>query len=130
MSFADKIGRWFVVASWILAGIYCLLSVIVTVSLARELHAPRMIVAGDVIYAVCGIAFLVAAVGVARRSPWARILSVCLWALFGYWDFGAIGAYGDKRWLPLAGFGMLVIALFWLIAPAPADSPREALRNT
>jgi len=130
MFFADKIGRWFVVASWILAGVYCLLSVIFTVTLARALHAPRLIAMSDVIYAVCGVAFLVAAAGIARRARWSRMLSLCLWAVFGYWDFGAIGAYGDKRWLPLAGFGMLVIVLFWLIAPAPAEPPREALRNT
>lgn len=117
MNIAEKFGRWFVAAAWIAAGGYCLLNAGIGVTLARELHAPHMIVQEDVIYACSGLAFLAAAFGVVRHYRWARQLSFGLWALLGYWDLGAFGQFADRRWFPLLGFALFVVALFWLVAP-------------
>jgi hypothetical protein len=118
MSIFAKFGRWFVVTLWTAAGAFCLLNATVDVERAMEVHAQRIIVLEDVIYALAGIAFLGAAIGIARRLHWARQLSLGLWALFGYWDLTAMSEFADKRWFPLLGFASLVVALFWLISPA------------
>ncbi len=118
MSLFQKLGRWFVITLWTVAGAFCLLNAVVDVMRANEAHVQRIIVTADVIYLVGGIAFFVAAIGIARRLHWARQLSLGLWALFGYWDFTAIGEFADRRWFPMLGFASLVLALFWLISPA------------
>ncbi|HUK29783.1 MAG TPA: hypothetical protein VLV89_01640, partial [Candidatus Acidoferrum sp.] len=72
----------------------------------------------DLIFLFAGIGFFTGAYGVARRLTWARHLSLALWALFGYWDFGAIGTYADMRWFPLALLVLFFAALLWLLSPA------------
>ena len=117
MSILEKLGRWFVITLWTVAGAFCLLNAVVDVMRAREAHVERIFVMTDLIYIVGGMAFFVAAIGILRRLQWARSLSLGLWALFGYWDFTAMGEFADKRWFPLLGFASLVIALFCLISP-------------
>lgn len=119
MNIAEKLGRWFVVAVWIVAGAYSLLNVSI-----------RFFTSQDAVYALSGLAFFVAAFGIARRNRWARPLSLVLWVVFGYWDFGAIGLFGDMRWFPLLGLALLFAALLWLMSPAAAGSQRGAMRHT
>lgn len=118
MSIFEKLGRWFVILLWTVSGAFCLLSATIDVVRAREAHVQQIFVMAVAVYTVGGIAFLLAAVGIARRRHWARSLSLGLWALFGYWNFNAIGEFADRRWFPALGFASLVIALFWLISPA------------
>jgi hypothetical protein len=55
---------------------------------------------------------------VARRDVWARQVSLGRWALFGYWDFGALGSFEEIRWFPLVALVMFFAALLWLLSPA------------
>ncbi len=110
MNIAEKFGRWYVAALWAGAGIFCVLNVVV--------HPSSKLTESDLIFLLAGIGFFTGAYGVARRLTWARHLSLALWALFGYWDFGAIGTYADLRWFPLALLVLFFAALLWLLSPS------------
>jgi hypothetical protein len=110
MNVSTRVGRWYVVTLWVAAGIFCVLNV--------ALHPANYLTKSDLIYLLAGIGFFTGAFGVARRLNWARPLSIGLWALFGYWDFGALGTFADMRWFPLAALGLFFAALLWLLSPA------------
>ncbi len=110
MNVSEKFGRWYVVALWAAAGVFCLLNVVV--------HPASNMTESDLIYLLAGVGFFSGAIGIARRYVWARHVSIGLWALFGYWDFGALGSFGDMRWFPLAALGLFFAALLWLLSPA------------
>jgi uncharacterized membrane protein YhdT len=96
-------------------------------------HANRAVIVfsrDDAIFTLAGIAFFTGAYGIARRLRWARGFSLGLWAIFGYWDFGAIGFYGEMRWFPLTALTLLFIALLWLMSSAAMEPSREAIRHT
>jgi hypothetical protein len=110
MNVSSKLGRWYVVALWAAAGAFSVLNVIV--------HPASNMTQSDLIYLLAGVGFFTGAIGVARRYVWARPLSIGLWALFGYWDFGAIGSFADMRWFPLTALVLFFAALLWLLSPA------------
>jgi hypothetical protein len=130
MNIAEKFGRWFVVGVWILAGAYCLLNVCFDVAMERSFHTLKVFDSQDAIYTVAGFAFLVAAFGITRHHGWARTLSLGLWALFGYWDFGAMGTFADERWFPFIALGLFAAALLWLLSSAAHEDSRGAFRLT
>lgn len=109
MEIIEKFGRWFVVALWCAAAYFCLADISIRTFGAED--AKLMGYAG---------AFLVGAYGLVRKMRWGRQFSLVLWAMFGYWDFGALGFYADMRWFPLTALGLLFAALLWLISPAAA----------
>jgi hypothetical protein len=110
MNISEKFGRWYVVALWAAAGAFCVLNVVV--------HPGSNLTKSDLLFLLAGVGFFTGAYGVARRMSWARHLSIGLWALFGYWDFGAIGTYADLRWFPLTLLGLFFAALLWILSPA------------
>ncbi len=110
MDISPKLGRWYLTVLWAAAGVFCVLNVVV--------HPPRNMTNSDLIYLFAGVCFFSEAYGVARRLSWARHVSLGLWALFGYWDFGALGSFGDMRWFPLVALGLFFAALLWLLSPA------------
>jgi hypothetical protein len=119
MNVSEKFGRWYVVTLWAAAGVFCVLNVIV--------HPASTLTTPDLIFLAAGIGFFSGAVGVARRYVWARHVSLGLWALFGYWDFGALGSFGDMRWFPLAALVMFFAALLWLLSPAALGQSMAAV---
>jgi hypothetical protein len=110
MNVSKKFGRWYVAVLWAAAGIFCVLNVVV--------HPAGNMTTSDLLFLLAGVMFFTGAIGLARRYPWARNLSIALWALFGYWDFGALGSFGDMRWFPLTALGLFFVALLWLLSPA------------
>jgi hypothetical protein len=130
MNIAEKYGRWFVVVLWTLAGTFCIYNIWYGFFVARADRAAVVFSSVDAIYTLAGIAFFTGAFGVGRRLRWARTFSFGLWALFGYWNFGAIGLYGDMRWFPLTALALLFLALLWLMSSAAMESSREAIRHS
>jgi hypothetical protein len=130
MNIAEKFGRWYVVVLWCLAGAFCIYNNWYGFFVAHANRAVVVFSRDDAIFTLAGIAFFTGAYGIARRLRWARGFSLGLWAIFGYWDFGAIGFYGEMRWFPLTALTLLFIALLWLISSAAMEPSREAIRHT
>src|SRR5580704_2246043 len=129
MNIAEKFGRWFVAGVWILAGIYCLLNVYYGAGFSR-LWGFKAFNTQDAIYTFAGLAFLVAAFGIARHLRWARALSLALWALFGYWDLSALRAYSDVIWFPIIAFVLFVATLLWLLSSASREDSQQTILHT
>ena len=121
MNVSEKFGRWYVVALWAAAGVFCVLNVVA--------HPASYLTKSDLIYLLVGVGFFTGAYGVARRLIWARHVSIALWALFGYWDFGALGSFADMRWFPLAALGLFFAALLWLLSPAALGQSLAAVSH-
>jgi hypothetical protein len=119
MQFTEKIGRWYVVALWCAAAYFCISNISIS-AFGTE----------DAKYMFYASAFIVGAYGIARRQRWGRQFSLILWAIFGYWDFGALGFYAEMRWFPLVALALLFAALLWLISPAALGQTLEAVRPT
>jgi hypothetical protein len=125
MNIAEKFGRWFVVAVWLLAGTYCLLNAGFDVALERSWHTGGIFDSQDAAYTLAGFAFLAAAILIVRHHRWARPLSLALWAIFGYWDFSSMSTFADQRWFPLTAFALFVLAFLWLLSPAARGDARD-----
>jgi hypothetical protein len=119
MNVSEKFGRWYVTALWTAAGVFCVLNVVV--------HPASTLTTPDLIFLGAGIGFFSGAIGVARHYVWARHVSLGLWALFGYWDFGALGSFGEMRWFPLVALVLFFAALLWLLSPAALGQPMSAV---
>ena len=134
MNIAGKFGRWFVVVLWTLAGGFSIYNIWYGFFVARADKSVVVFSSVDVTYTLAGIAFFTGAYGLARRLRWARTFSFGLWAIFGYWNFGAIGSYGDIKWFPYTALALWFIALIWLMSSAARerfDEPsNEAIRHT
>jgi hypothetical protein len=130
MNIAEKYGRWFVVILWSCAGLFCVYNLWFGFTVARAAGVAVVFSSSDVWFTLAGIAFFTGAYGVARRLRWARGFSFGLWALFGYWNFGAIGMYGDMRWFPFTALALLFLALLWLMSSAAMETSREVIRHT
>jgi len=118
----EKFGRWCVAVLWAAAGVFCVLNVVV--------HPSETLTRPDIEYLLAGVLFFAGAYGVARRLRWARNVSLGLWALFGYWDFSALGSFGGMRWFPLAALGLFFLALLWLLSPAAMGQTLAAVPHT
>jgi len=122
MSITEKLGRWYVSALWAAAGTFNVLNVLV--------HPAATLTQLDIEYLLAGVVFFAGAYGVARRLRWARGVSLGLWGLFGYWDFGALQTFGGARWFPLTALGLFFLALLWLLSPgAAAQSTAGVLQS-
>src|SRR5882724_2240908 len=129
MNIAEKFGRWYVVVLWTLAGAFSIYNIWYGFFFARASNAVIVYSSADATYTLAGVAFFTGAYGVARRLRWARGLSFGLWTLFGYWNFGAIGLYGDMRWFPYTALALLFLALLWLMSSAAMEPERQAIRH-
>jgi hypothetical protein len=129
MNIAEKFGRWYVVVLWALAGAFSIYNIWYGFFVARASNTVIVFSSADVTYTLAGIAFFTGAYGVARRLRWARGLSFGLWALFGYWNFGAIGLYGDMRWFPYTALVLLFLALLWLMSSEAIEQERQPIRR-
>jgi len=130
MNIAGKFGRWFVVVLWTLAGAFSIYNIWYGFFVARVEKAVVVYSSADVTFTLAGIAFFTGAYGLARRLRWARTFSFGLWAAFGYWNFGAIGSYGDIKWFPYTALALWFIALLWLMSSEAVEPSNEAIRHT
>ena len=130
MNIAGKFGRWFVVILWTLAGAFSIYNIWYGFFVARVEKAVVVYSSADVTFTLAGIAFFTGAYGLARRLRWARTFSFGLWAAFGYWNFGAIGSYGDIKWFPYTALALWFIALLWLMSSEAVEPSNEAIRHT
>jgi hypothetical protein len=130
MNIAGKFGRWFVVVLWTLAGAFSIYNIWYGFFVARAENAVVVYSSADVTFTLAGIAFFTGAYGLARRLRWARTFSFGLWAAFGYWNFGAIGSYGDIKWFPYTALALWFIALLWLMSSEAVEPSNEAIRHT
>jgi hypothetical protein len=134
MNIAGKFGRWFVVVLWTLAGAFSIYNIWYGFFVAHAGPAVVVFSSDDVIFTLAGIAFFTGAYGLARRLRWARTFSFGLWAAFGYWNYGAIGFYGDIKWFPYTALALWFLALLWLMSSAARqifdESSNEAIGRT
>jgi len=130
MNIAGKFGRWFVVVLWTLAGAFSIYNIWYGFFVARAEKTVVVYSSADVTFTLAGIAFFTGAYGLARRLRWARTFSFGLWAAFGYWNFGAIGSYGDIKWFPYTALALWFVALIWLMSSEAIEPSNEAIRNT
>jgi hypothetical protein len=134
MNIAGKFGRWFVVVLWTLAGAFSIYNIWYGFFVARAGKAVIVFSSDDAIFTLAGIAFFAGAYGLARRLHWARTFSFGLWAMFGYWNYGAIGFYEDIKWFPSTALALWFLALLWLMSSAAMetfDEPsEESIRKT
>lgn len=134
MNIGGKFGRWFVVVLWTLAGAFSIYNIWYGIFVARAEKAVVVFSSADVTFTLAGIAFFTGAYGLARRLRWARAFSLGLWAVFGYWDFGAIGSYGDIKWFPYTALALWFLALIWLMSSSAREifdeTSNEAIRRT
>ena len=132
MNIAEKFGRWFVVGSVdscgrILPAERCLrrgdgaqLPHAQSVRFARRhLHSRRVRIPG-------------AAFGLTRHHGWARTLSFGLWAIFGYWDFGAMGRLRRRAMVSIHRFGDFLprASLAAFVRGETFEDSRGAIRHT
>ncbi len=134
MNIAGKFGRWFVVLLWTLAGAFSIYNIWYGFFVARANRAVVVYNSDDIIFTLAGIAFFTGAYGLARRLRWARTFSFGLWAVFGYWNYGAIGIYEDIKWFPFTALALWFLALVWLMSSAARETfdetSDEAIRHT
>jgi hypothetical protein len=130
MNIAEKLERWFVVILWTLAGAFSIYNIWYGFFVACANRVIVVLSSDDAIYTLAGIAFFTGAYGIARRLRWARTFSLGLWVMFGYWNFGAIGRYGEMRWFPFTALALWVFALLWLMSSAAIGPSGEAIRHT
>jgi hypothetical protein len=122
MNIAGKFGRWFVVVLWTLAGAFSIYNIWYGFFVARADKAVVVFSSVDVTYTLAGIAFFTGAYGLARRLRWARAFSLGLWAVFGYWNYGALSFYADIKWFPLTALALWFLALLWLMSSAARET--------
>jgi hypothetical protein len=130
MNIAGKFGRWFVVLLWTLAGAFSIYNIWYGIFVAHANRAVVVFSSDDAIFTLAGIVFFTGAYGLARRLRWARTFSFGLWALYGYWSYGALGSYGDIKWFPYTALALWFIALLWLMSSAAMESSSEAIGRT
>jgi hypothetical protein len=135
MNIAEKFGRWFVVVLWSCAGAFCVFNVWFSFAFVRNMG--RLLKSRDVVmfdstdawFTLAAIVFLAGAYGVARRLRWARTVSLGLWGLYGYWNFGAFNSFGDMPWFPRTALALWFLALLWLMSSAAMEPSREVIRH-